>query len=160
MAGIQCLRPDQRTNSTNWVWVKDKLTIKVTHQHSGSTSILSSWWNCHLLHPNTVCFDSQLMFWVVYGSHTGQQYSRCVRTTLIVIALDGLGNGLQISLDDSKLAVCLIDYLVDVWVPGEVVWYIYPEVCSYSYSSECFVMYSVGVIYGWFWSGDMHYFTL
>ena len=33
--------------------------------------------------------------------------------------IDGLGNGLSISLDDeSWLAVCFIDYVVDVWVPG------------------------------------------
>ena len=37
------------------------------------------------------------------------------------IGLDGLGNRLLVSFNESKFAICLIDYLVDVWVPGEVI---------------------------------------
>ena len=39
--------------------------------------------------------------------------------TPIGIAPDGLGN--RFLLNESKFAVCLIDYLVDVWVPREVI---------------------------------------
>ena len=53
----------------------------------------------------------------------------------------------------SLLTIC--KYLVDVWVPGEVIWYVYAKVCCYWYCSECFIMYYVWVIYGWFWSGDV-----
>ena len=46
-----------------------------------------------------------------------QQYSGCGRTRLH----DALGNRLKfVSFNESKLSVCFIDYLVDVWVPGEV----------------------------------------
>ena len=36
-------------------------------------------------------------------------------------SLDGLGNRFLVYFNESKFAVCLIDYLVDVWVPGEVI---------------------------------------
>ena len=41
--------------------------------------------------------------------------------TPIGIGLDGLGNRFKVSFNESKFAICLIDYLVNVWVPGEVI---------------------------------------
>ena len=55
-----------------------------------------------------------LMFQIVYGSHTGQQYSRCGRTrqSPIGIALDGLVNILKFLLMNPSLLFALLTILL------------------------------------------------
>ena len=57
----------------------------------------------------------------IWVPHRAAVFKVWADQTPIGIGLDGLGNRFSVSFNESKFASCLIDYLVDVCLPGEVI---------------------------------------